>query len=69
MQKLSVGQRKLIAEFLSDIGVAWFAAGVITSFTSWPKDLSESIISFMWGIAFSGGFLRAGLFFMKGVKS
>ena len=29
MKKLSAGQKKLIAEFLSNIGVAWFVAGVV----------------------------------------
>ncbi|MFZ5366119.1 MAG: hypothetical protein ACOZBZ_02400 [Patescibacteria group bacterium] len=69
MKKLSVGQQRLIAEFLSNIGVAWFVAGVISVFPSWPKNWSEAAISFLWGAFFSLGFLRTGLFFVKGVKS
>jgi len=68
MKKLSVGQQRLIAEFLSNIGVAWFAAGVISSFSAWPKNLLDTAVSLVWGIAFSTGFLRAGLFFAKGVR-
>ena len=69
VKKLSVGQQRLIAEFLSNIGVAWFAAGVISSFSSWPKSLLETIVPFVWGIALSASFLRIALFFAKGVKS
>jgi len=68
VRKISEGQKKLIAEFLANNGVAWFAGGVIGSFSSWPKHILEAIISLVWGLAFSVGFLRAGLFFMKGVK-
>ena len=69
MKKLSVGQQKLIAEFFSNIGVAWFIAGVINSFPFWSADFSKGIISIFWGISLAGGFLRSGLFFAKGVKT
>lgn len=69
MEKLSVGQKRLIAEFLSNIGVGWFAAGVISSFPFWQKSLLGSVVSFLWGTTFSVGFLRIALFFTKGVKT
>lgn len=69
MDRLSVGQRKVVAEFLSNIGVAWFGAGVISPFLSRPKNLSETIIPFIWGIVLAIGFLRIALFFTKGIKS
>lgn len=69
MKNLSGAQKRLIAEFLSNIGVAWFAAGVITSFLSWPKSLLEAIVSSVWGIAFSASFLQIALFFTQGVES
>ena len=69
MKKLSAGQKKLIAEFLSNIGVAWFVAGVVNLFVSRPKTLAELAVSLVWGISFAVAFLRGGLFFTKGVKS
>jgi len=68
MEKLSVGQKRLIAEFLSNIGVGWFAAGVISSFPFWQRSLLNSVIPFLWGMTFSIGFLMIALFFTKGVK-
>lgn len=69
MGKLSVAQRKVIADFLANIGVAWFAAGVIGAFLSSPKNILELIIPLIWGISFSAGFLRLALFFTKGIKT
>jgi hypothetical protein len=69
MEKLSAGQRRLMAEFLSNIGVAWFAAGVIGMFPFWQKGWLDAGISFVWGLGFSIGFLRVSLVFVKGVKS
>lgn len=69
MDKLSAGQKKIVAEFLSNISVAWFGTGVISPFLSRPKSLSETIIPFVWGIILAIGFLRIALFFTKGVKS
>ena len=47
MKKLSVGQRKFLAEFLSNFSIAWIAGAVISPFftgvllssTSWPSVL------------------------------
>jgi hypothetical protein len=46
-------QRKLIANFLANIGVAWFAAGVIGIFVNKVTDLAEVVKSLFWGIGFS----------------
>lgn len=69
MKELSSGERRVIAEFLSNIGVAWFVAGVINPFVSRPKNWWEIALSFIWGVAFSSGFLKTALSFAKGVKS
>lgn len=64
-RKLSINERKLIADFLANIGVAWFAAGVIGVFITRPKNIIDITLQIFWGIAFSGGFLRLGLFSLK----
>jgi len=69
MKKLSIGQRKVIAEFLSNLGVAWFVAGVIGSFPFWIENVPKAVISSIWGLVSSMGFLRIALFFTKGIKS
>jgi len=69
MEKLSFGQRRLIGEFLSNIGVAWFVAGVIGSFVQSPENLNEAIVSLLWGVIFSLISLRLAMYFVKGVES
>jgi len=69
VNKLAIGQRRLIGEFLANIGVAWFVAGVVNPFVSRPKSWEELAASLIWGVSFAVGFLRAGIFFVKGVKS
>jgi len=53
MKKLSNKAKQLIAEFLSNIGVAWFAAGVIGVFLGGAKTFSQIIISVGWGLLLS----------------
>ena len=69
MKKISVGQRRLVADYFSNIGVAWFVAGVIGIFVSGAKSFSATAVSFSWGVGFSAFCLRVGLFFMKGIKA
>lgn len=58
-------KRKLVAEFFSNIGVAWFAAGVIGVFVNGVQDLNNALFSIGWGVVFGVGFLFAG---MKALK-
>lgn len=65
MRKISRNQKQIIAEFLSNIGVAWFAAGVISIFVSKPKNYFEIIFSLSWGIAVSFLFLLMSLYTVR----
>lgn len=48
--KLSLDQRRVFSEFLTNIGVTWFAGGIVApAFT--VKKLSEMIIPGLWGVA------------------
>ncbi len=59
-------RQRLVAEFLSNVGVAWFAAGVIGVFATGFQDLTKALFSIGWGILFSVGFLFAGMKALKG---
>jgi len=59
-------QKRLIAEFLANIGVAWFAAGVIGIFVNKTSLLDEAMRSLSWGLGFSSLFLFAGTVIIKG---
>lgn len=65
---VSFGQRKLAADFLTNIGVAWFAAGVIGLFVGGSKNLTDLFISLGWGIGFSVIFFLVGFRMLKGVQ-
>lgn len=68
MKKLSVGQRKILAEFFCTSAVAWLTAGVITPF--FISRTLEDFTSFaFWGILFTSASLWVALTVTKGVKS
>lgn len=62
---LSKDQRKLVADFLINIGVAWFAGGVIGIFLGGSKEAFEILSSLLWGIVLSNIFLWAGVYLIK----
>lgn len=68
MKKISIGQKQLIAEFLSNIGVTWFAAGVIGVFLGGAKNLLEIFFSVSWGLLFSLLFISTGFYLLRGVE-
>lgn len=68
MKKISAKQKQLIAEYLTNIGVAWFAAGVIGVFISKPESIFTIIGSFLWGIVLSLVSLWSGVLLIKGEK-
>ena len=68
LMAVSSGQKKLAADFLTNIGVAWFVAGVISLFVSGSKNLIDVIVSLAWGIGFSTAFFLTGFRFLKGVR-
>lgn len=48
--KLSLDQKRILSEFLANIGVTWFAGGIVaTVFTA--KKMSEFIIPGIWGLS------------------
>lgn len=67
--KANTDQLRLIAEFLSNIGVAWFAAGVIGVFISGIDNRIQAVYSVSWSIALSVVFLFFGLYALRGAKT
>lgn len=65
MKNVETNQRKLIADFFSNIGVAWFAAGVIGIFVNRIDGTIEILKSLLWGIGFSYLFLSVGTVIIK----
>jgi hypothetical protein len=47
--KLSPEQRRVLSEFIANIGIAWFAGGVVAPVFV-ARKLSEIIIPGMWGL-------------------
>lgn len=61
MKKIFIKENQLVAEFFSNIGVAWFVAGVISVFLGEVKTIKLVFISVTWGIIFSAFFLLIGI--------
>lgn len=68
MKKFRNEQKKLLADFLANIGVAWFAAGVIGLFISGAKNIIDAVLSLVWGFGLSAIFLWFGMIVVKGQK-
>ncbi len=50
--KISLDQRKTLSEFLANLGVTWFAGGIVAPvFTA--KNIAEMIIPGIWGLVLS----------------
>jgi hypothetical protein len=47
--KLTINQKDRLSDFLANIGVAWFAGGIIAPFFTF-KNLTEIIIPGLWGL-------------------
>lgn len=69
MTKFDIGQKRLVAEFLANIGVAWFTAGVIGIFVASYASIAQILGSLTWGIVLSMISLWLGSTLLKGVKS
>lgn len=57
MEKFIKAEKQLVAEFFSNIGVAWFAAGVIGAVIREKKNIEDIVISLSWGLFLSSIFL------------
>lgn len=67
MKRLSHSQRFILAEFLANIAVAWFAGGIVGPvFVS--KNLLESLGSSFWAVVFAVLSLVFALWIVKGGK-
>jgi len=65
MSKLLLRQSQLIAEYFSNIAVAWFTVGVIGAFFGGGENFTEKVISVLWGLIISLVFLLIGLYVIK----
>lgn len=66
--KLSVGQRRVIAEFFANAAVAWLSAGVVVPFFAnrrWEEFVAFSI----WGVLLSLTFLTVSVALTKEVAT
>ncbi|MBI5701802.1 hypothetical protein HZC34_08200 [Candidatus Saganbacteria bacterium] len=68
MQKLSTGQKKMLATFFVNGAVAWLSAGIITPFFI-SKKFGEFIAFGFWGLLLALFFLVVSLGITKGVQS
>jgi hypothetical protein len=69
MERLSVGQLKILADFLKVISATWFSAGIITPLFTKPETFLQTAKIPVLGIAMSFVFLWLAVFLMKGIKS
>lgn len=65
MKNAVIEQKKIIANFFANIGVAWFAAGVIGIFVNQITNTTEILKSLVWGVGFSYLFLSVGTVIIK----
>ncbi len=61
MEGFTAGQRRLLAEFFSNLSVAWFSAGVISPFFTKPGTLVQGLILPIGGMFFGVLFLDRAL--------
>jgi len=54
-------EKQLVAEFFSNIGVAWFSASVIGVLVGQKRNLDEIFFSILFGLIFSSLFLFFGV--------
>lgn len=66
MRKLSVGQKKVLADFLASSAVAWLTVGIITPIISNDVSAIETVVL---GIIFAAWFLLVALYLTRNVKS
>lgn len=66
--KLTVGQRKVLAEFYANGAVAWMTVGIATPLLA-GQSLLEALGPFVWGMFFTILFLGLMLTLTKGVRT
>lgn len=68
MHKFTIGQKKILAEFLANLSIAWIVASVISPFFSIQKDVIDTLPRMILGIILSIFFINLSLFLAKEVK-
>ncbi|OIN89840.1 hypothetical protein COW80_04885 [Candidatus Beckwithbacteria bacterium CG22_combo_CG10-13_8_21_14_all_01_47_9] len=68
MKKLSVAQKKSLAEFFTNSAVAWLTVGIIAPLFT-EKTLPNFISSLVWGILLTSTFMLVSLQITRGVRS
>lgn len=68
MKQIAFEQKKLMANFLANIGVAWFASGVIGIFVNRITNKSDIYVSLVWGLGYSFIFLYWRILVIKSKK-
>lgn len=63
--KFTFKQKELLANFVSDIGVAWFAGGIIGSVFNPSRDIYQILAYSMWGLISSVVFITSGILLIK----
>ena len=63
--KFTFKQKELLANFLSNIGVAWFAGGIVGSVFSSSRDVNQILIYSIWGLISSMVFIISGILLVK----
>lgn len=65
MKQVAFERKKLAANFFANIGVAWFASGVIGIFINQMTDKNDIVVSLIWGVGYGFLFLFAGMYVLK----
>lgn len=63
--KFTFKQKELLANFVSNIGVAWFAGGIIGSVFNPSRDIYQILTYSVWGLISSIIFIMSGILLVK----
>ncbi|PIU28636.1 hypothetical protein COT08_00805 [Candidatus Woesebacteria bacterium CG07_land_8_20_14_0_80_44_9] len=58
-------QKELLASFVSNIGVAWFAGGIIGSVFNPSRDIYQILTYSLWGLISSVVFIMSGILLIR----
>lgn len=63
--KFTLKQKEILASFMSNIGVAWFAGGIIGSVFNPSRDIYQILSYSVWGLISSVVFVMSGILLVK----
>ena len=67
MKKLSKDQRRLLAEFCANLGIAWLAAGIIAPLVT-DRVFSEVVKPGLIAVSWTGFLIIFSLYLLKGAR-